>query len=78
MQIKLIFRRKGFGFSSILKVKALGTHKWPVWNWFLSWFIPSWLVNISVGDTYCSGQRFESHTNLNFFQAFFLQLRKCI
>ena len=51
MQIKLIFTRKGFRFSSILKVKALGTHKRPVWNWFLSWFIPSWLVNISVGDT---------------------------
>ena len=52
MQIKLIFTRKGFRFSSILKVKALGTHKWPVWNWFLSWFIPSCrLVNISVGDT---------------------------
>ena len=51
MQIKLIFTRKGFGVSFILKVKALGTYKWPVWSWFLSWFIPSWLVNISVGDT---------------------------
>ena len=52
MQINFIFTRKGFGVSFILKVKVLGTRKWPVWSWFLSWFIPNWLVNIiSVGDT---------------------------
>ena len=22
-----------------------------IWSWFLGWFIPSWLVNSSVGET---------------------------
>ena len=73
---KTHFHKKRFRSQLHFKSESSWNSQMAIWSWFLSWFIPSWLVNISVGDTIAVVKGLNPTQTWIFFQAPFLQLWK--